>query len=619
MAAHTDLSIVSVGTAPSPATSGTTVVVTDANAANLPNTYPWWGMFKPAGSTPTRANAEMVKVTAGSSSGGNTTYTIVRAQGNPATSARTVIVGDDFYEAVAAQDIIDLESALVSSQVKNEVPGGSVNSSNTAFTTAAAFQTGSLRVFKNGLRLKAGGVDFTEGSQAFTMVTAPDTGDLLLVDYDTNSTAFAVGSASWVYNETPAGTIDGANATFTLASAPVAGSLQLFRDGQLMKGGSADYSISSLTITMTTAPASGSVLLAYYQSAVSSAGNADMTDGIHANATPTASNLLPLDSNTNFPVAVDRHFIHRNALINSGMQVHQRQSTPSLSTSYQYVLDRWAGKAGGTVSAGTMGQVTSSSNVGSFGNVFKFIACTLTGSGEIRLRYRMEAKDAVKFKNLTGSFAIKVYQDTGGAINYVVYIRKPTTTADTFSAVTDISNSGNISVPNTTATTIKYENISLGDVSFGIEIEIVASCGAITTKNFEFTEAVFNKGATALDAQPVFFDEVLHRCLRFFQKSFDYTVAPAQNTANQSGCFLYNNFSTINTAWVPFQRRMRVAPTVTYYNPNAANNSWRDIDNNADRATTADAVSEIGHAVRSGAFAGTAVRNLIHWSADAEL
>lgn len=113
MSAHTDLSIVPVGTAPSPADSGTTVVVTDANAALLPDVYPWWGVFKPAGAVPTRANCEQVKVTAGSSSGGNTTYTIERAKGNPVTTARSVLVGDDFYEGVAAQDIIDIENAAM--------------------------------------------------------------------------------------------------------------------------------------------------------------------------------------------------------------------------------------------------------------------------------------------------------------------------------------------------------------------------------------------------------------------------------------------------------------------------------------------------------------------------
>jgi hypothetical protein len=99
---HTDLSVVPVGTAPSPATSGTTVIVTDANAALLPNIYPWMGVFKPSGATPTRVNAELVIVISASSSGGNTTYTIVRAQGLPATTARSVIVGDDFYEAASA-------------------------------------------------------------------------------------------------------------------------------------------------------------------------------------------------------------------------------------------------------------------------------------------------------------------------------------------------------------------------------------------------------------------------------------------------------------------------------------------------------------------------------------
>lgn len=98
---HTDLSIVSIGTAPDPATSGTTLKVTNANAALLPNIYPFWAVIKPSGVAPTRANAEIVKVTAGSSDTTDTTYTIVRAQGNPATTARTVINGDDFYEAIS--------------------------------------------------------------------------------------------------------------------------------------------------------------------------------------------------------------------------------------------------------------------------------------------------------------------------------------------------------------------------------------------------------------------------------------------------------------------------------------------------------------------------------------
>lgn len=109
MSAHTDLSIVPISVAPSPATSGTSLGVTDANAAYLPSVYPWWGVVKPTGAAPTRSNSEMVKVTGGSSSGGTTTLTITRAQGLPVTTARSIIVGDDIYEAVAAQDMIDIQ------------------------------------------------------------------------------------------------------------------------------------------------------------------------------------------------------------------------------------------------------------------------------------------------------------------------------------------------------------------------------------------------------------------------------------------------------------------------------------------------------------------------------
>ena len=100
---HTDLSFVSVSAAPSPATSGTSLGVTDANAAYLPDIYPWWGLVKPASTAPTRANSEIVKVTAGSSAAGTTTYTIVRAQGIPVTTARTIVVGDDICEVHSSE------------------------------------------------------------------------------------------------------------------------------------------------------------------------------------------------------------------------------------------------------------------------------------------------------------------------------------------------------------------------------------------------------------------------------------------------------------------------------------------------------------------------------------
>lgn len=84
-------------------------------------------------------------------------------------------------------DVAALEAGSTNSVYENEVPGGSVNGSNTAFTTLNPFIATSLKVYKNGIRLKGTGEDYTEGSGAFTMVVAPASGTRILVDYMTSA------------------------------------------------------------------------------------------------------------------------------------------------------------------------------------------------------------------------------------------------------------------------------------------------------------------------------------------------------------------------------------------------------------------------------------------------
>lgn len=65
--------------------------------------------------------------------------------------------------------------------------------------------------------------------------------------------------------ETPSGTVNGSNTSFSLANTPVSGTVMLFQNGLLLVAGSGkDYTISSGTITFITAPVSGDVLLATY-------------------------------------------------------------------------------------------------------------------------------------------------------------------------------------------------------------------------------------------------------------------------------------------------------------------------------------------------------------------
>lgn len=76
-----------VATAPSPATSGTSLTVTAGQGSRFP-TPPFEVTIFPAGSQPTASNAEIVLVTAITSD----TLTITRAQ--EGTTARSIVVGD---------------------------------------------------------------------------------------------------------------------------------------------------------------------------------------------------------------------------------------------------------------------------------------------------------------------------------------------------------------------------------------------------------------------------------------------------------------------------------------------------------------------------------------------
>jgi hypothetical protein len=70
--------------------------------------------------------------------------------------------------------------------------------------------------------------------------------------------------SSGIIQETPSGSINGSNVTFTLANAPfVTDTATIYLDG-IAQIKTTDYSISSSTITMVTAPATGQSLSVSY-------------------------------------------------------------------------------------------------------------------------------------------------------------------------------------------------------------------------------------------------------------------------------------------------------------------------------------------------------------------
>ncbi len=78
-------------------------------------------------------------------------------------------------------------------------------------------------------------------------------------------TIFGGGSRTrFIDDETPAGTINGSNATFTTSKAPLTGSLKVYRGGARQRV-TEDYTFDTKTITFTIAPEVGEVLLVDYR------------------------------------------------------------------------------------------------------------------------------------------------------------------------------------------------------------------------------------------------------------------------------------------------------------------------------------------------------------------
>ena len=105
---HKNFAYSTVATAPSPASSGTSLVVASGDGSLFP-TAPFNATVWPSGSQPTATNAEIVRVTNITGD----TFTITRTQ--EGTSARTVIVGDQIAATITAKTLTDIENNFVNS------------------------------------------------------------------------------------------------------------------------------------------------------------------------------------------------------------------------------------------------------------------------------------------------------------------------------------------------------------------------------------------------------------------------------------------------------------------------------------------------------------------------
>ena len=160
-------------------------------------------------------------------------------------------------------------SAGAATFVDSETPSGAVDGTNAAFQLSQTPNPAtSLLLWRNGVLQKQGiDYDLTGNTATFVGGAVPVAGDVLLASYRTSGAGGAGAATAFVDGETPAGTADGVNLTFTLAQTPnPPASLFLYRNGILQTQG-LDYALSGTAVNFAaaSAPQAGDVLQASYR------------------------------------------------------------------------------------------------------------------------------------------------------------------------------------------------------------------------------------------------------------------------------------------------------------------------------------------------------------------
>lgn len=121
-------------------------------------------------------------------------------------------------------------------------------------------------------------------------------------------------------------------------------------------------------------------------------------------------------------------------------------------------------------------------------------------------------------------------------------------------------------------------------------------------------------------------EDELPKCQRFYRKSFSQSTAPATNVGGSTGeeSFVSSVGATGSALGptVSFGATMCKSPTMTLYNPDAANSQIRDATAGADCSAAATTnITERGFRATCTTAGGTTVGNLLrfHWSANATL
>jgi hypothetical protein len=374
---------------------------------------------------------------------------------------------------------------------------------------------------------------------------------------------------------------------------------------------------------------------------------------VPSSMTTAARALLTYASTGDRSISIPTNPTLRNRIINGGMRIDQRNAGATIAASGMS-CDRheWAATTGG---AFTIGQSTTTPPTG-FTHLTR-VTCTsadasIAAADRLYMRHKIEGSMMRDFifgstaaKAVTLSFWVRstlvgIY--TGSLSNGTrSYPFEYTISAASTWEKKVITLSGDTTgtwATDTSAGLIVTLALMIGSNFYG------GSTGAWNASDYRGTsnQVNFMSSSTSrtwdltglqleIGSFPTDFDyrtdpAELALCQRYYEKTFNLSVAAAQNSNSGLGPLLYRAMvagtaGANGQAW-KFAVNKRTTPTMTYFNPRAANAKWRNESDGADSGTAATQYAgESMVFVENPQVAGDGVGEflIVHAQADAEL
>lgn len=352
----------------------------------------------------------------------------------------------------------------------------------------------------------------------------------------------------------------------------------------------------------------------------------DMTANIPAILICDGTNFLLTNPTSSFSISPT----FRNGLINGDMAIAQRNTTFTgiNGTTPVQVLDCWFGWTDAAALMTIKQQAGVIANTG-FNNVLRVQRPNGNTSTNVhRLGQIIRSLDCTRFAGQTVTlslYARKGADFSAASSNLIVRCLQALGTDQGSAAYTTGGWTGASLALNTTqALTTSLTRYTFTFTILANTTEIAFDCGftpvgtAGTNDYFDIVGVLLENGGAATGYEYLTFAQQLQRCLPYYFKTFPYATVPAQNVNTIGAWALVTQAAASFGASFSFPVPMFQITTGVTYNPSAANTSWRDATNGADRAATTAAANP-DRVVITGAGGVASAVNYIHFTAEGAL